>query len=120
MVAVYTPAQSLQESTNDASQPNNELLGKDDARLPTDPATKAGGVLVNGEEVTGGTSGATGDVVRIGGDTAFVDVRNVAGGPFNAAEVLTGGTSGATVTTNGAQTVPDDNAFRTGKRGVMR
>jgi len=119
MVAVFTPAQSLQEITSDAAAPNNELLGKDDVRLPTDPATKAGGVLVNGEEVTGGTSGATGDVVRIGADTVFVDVRNVAGGPFNAAEVLTGGTSGATVTTNGAPTVPDDNAFRTGKRGSI-
>ena len=75
MAAVFTPAQSLQEITSDANAPNNELLGKDDVRLPTDPATKGGGVLVNGEEVTGGTSGATGDVVRIGADTVFVDVR---------------------------------------------
>jgi len=119
-MAVFTPARSLQEITSDAAAPNNELLGKDDVRLPTDPATKAGGVLVNNEVVTGGTSGATGTVVRIGADTVFVDVRGVAGGPFNAAEVLTGGTSGATVTTNGAPTVPDDNAFRTGKRGVAR
>lgn len=118
MVAIVTPAESLQEKTFDASAPNNALLGKDDVRLPTDSATKTG-TLVNGEEVTGGTSGATGDVVRLGPDTDFVDVRGVAGGPFNAAEVLTGGTSGAVVTTNGAPTVPDDNAFRTGKRGVQ-
>jgi hypothetical protein len=118
MVAVFTPAASLQEITSDAAAPNNELLGKDDVRLPTDPATKTG-TLVNGEVVTGGTSTATGTVVRIGADTVFVDVRGVAGGPFNAAEVLTGTTSGAVVTTNGAPTVPDDNAFRTGKRGVQ-
>lgn len=118
MAAVFTPAQSLQEITSDANAPNNELLGKDDVRLPTDPATKGGGVLQNGEVVTGGTSTETGTVVRIGADTVFVDVRN-ASGAFNAAEVLTGGTSGATVTTNGAPTVPDDNAFRTGKRGSI-
>lgn len=117
MTAIFTPAQSLQEITSDAAAPNNELLGKDDVRLPTDPATKTG-VLQVGEEVTGGTSGETGDVVRLGADTVFVDVRN-ASGTFNAAEVLTGGTSGAVVTTNGAETVPDDNAFRTGKRGSI-
>ncbi len=117
MVAIVTPAESLQEKTFDASAPNNALLGKDDQRLPTDSATKVG-TLQLGEVVTGGTSTATGTVVRLGPDTDFVDVRTVAG-TFNAAEVLTGGTSGATVTTNGAVTVPDDNAFRTGKRGVQ-
>jgi hypothetical protein len=118
MVAVFTPAASLQEITSDAAAPNNELLGKDDVRLPTDPATKTGTLQV-GEVVTGGTSTETGTVVRIGPDTSFVDVR-AASGVFNAAEVLTGTTSGAVVTTNGAPTVPDPNAFRTGKRGVLR
>lgn len=118
MTAVFTPAQSLQEITSDAAAPNNELLGKDDVRLPCDPATKASGVLQVGEEVTGGTSLETGDVVRIGPDTAWIDIRN-ASGTFNVAETLTGGTSGATVDTDGAATVPDDNAFRTGKRGSI-
>lgn len=117
MVAIVTPAESLQEKTFDASSPNNALLGKDDVRLPTDSATKTG-TLQLGEVVTGGTSTETGTVVRLGPNTDFVDVR-AASGAFNAAEVLTGGTSGAVVTTNGAPTVPDDNAFRTGKRGVQ-
>lgn len=116
-MAVFTPAQSLQEITSDAAAPNNKLLGKDDQRLPTNPATKVG-TLQLGEVVAGGTSLATGTVVRLGADTVFVDVRTVTG-TFNAAEVLTGATSGAVVTTNGAVTVPDDNAFRTGKRGSI-
>lgn len=111
--------ESLQEKASDLSQPNNMKDEVNHIRLPTDPATKANGVLVVGEEVTGGTSGATGDIVRIGPDTDFVDITNEAGGPFNAAETLTGGTSGATVDTNAAPTIPDPNAFRTGKRGAQ-
>lgn len=111
--------ESVTQKGNDAGQPNNKKDEVNYVRLPTDPATKASGVLQNGEEVTGGISGATGDIVRIGPDTSYVDVTNVAAGPFNAAETLTGGTSGATVDTNGAPTTVDPNAFRTGKRGSM-
>lgn len=111
--------QGVTEIANDASQPNNERDEVNHVRLPCDPATKANGVLVNGEEVTGGTSGATGDIVRIGPDTSFVDVTNVAGGPFVDTETITGGTSAATVDLNADPTTPDPNSFRTGKRGIQ-
>jgi len=51
-----------------------------------------------GETVTGGTSGASGEVVGVG--ASHILVKNITGGPFVNAEVLTGGTSSATATTS--------------------
>jgi len=51
-----------------------------------------------GETVTGGTSGASGEVVGVG--TGHILVKNVSSGPFVNAEVVTGGTSTAFATTS--------------------
>ena len=59
--------------------------------------TSVSGTFVIGELVTGGTSGATGNIRRIedSGDRIYVEV---ASGTFNASEGITGGTSSATAT----------------------
>lgn len=57
------------------------------------------GMFQQGEEVTGGTSGATGDVVEVGADYLLINNLN---GVFVDTETLTGGTSGANATQSGA------------------
>lgn len=52
-----------------------------------------GGPFVVGETITGGTSGATAEVVSVG--AAVLHVKNVSGGPFVNGETVTGGTSSA-------------------------
>lgn len=52
------------------------------------------GVFIVGETITGGTSGATGEIVSDNGSQLII--TNIVGGPFTPTEVITGGTSGAT------------------------
>lgn len=56
----------------------------------------AGGPFTAGESITGGTSGATADV--LGDDGSALMLANIASGPFQIGETLTGGTSSATAT----------------------
>ena len=57
-----------------------------------------GGPFTRGETITGGTSGATGEVYR---DVSSTPMRYfLLTGTFASAEVITGGTSGATATTS--------------------
>ncbi|PHQ71769.1 MAG: hypothetical protein COB93_02520, partial [Sneathiella sp.] len=59
--------------------------------------------FVVGEIVTGGTSGAVGEIIRIM-DATTLKLRSVTGGPFQAGEAVTGSTTG-TSTASGADTV---------------
>ncbi|UWQ30260.1 hypothetical protein [Leisingera sp. M523] len=78
--------------------------------------------MVEGETVTGGTSGATATVERVGmlagawgGSGAGYLVLSGISGTFQAAETLTGGTSGGTATASGAQaaiTLPAGGKYR--------
>ena len=62
-----------------------------------------------GETVTGGTSGATGDVIYIGAD--FIDLQNVSNVlDFTTSETITGGTSTATATVDS-----DEGSLLTGR-----
>lgn len=61
--------------------------------------TVTGGPFEVGETVTGGTSTATGTVVRVGSAMIWVTTTGTA---FEDAELLTGGTSSATATTTAA------------------
>lgn len=50
--------------------------------------------FVVGEIVTGGTSGATAEVVRVSANGLFLYVKDVGGGPFQLAETITGDIDG--------------------------
>lgn len=79
--------------------------------------------MVEGETVTGGTSGATATIERVGmlagawdGSGEGYLVLSDITGTFQASETLTGGTSGGTATASGAQaaiTLPAGGKYRT-------
>jgi hypothetical protein len=87
---------------NDALEGNwvNTLFAGSTHRIPI--TTAAAGTFTVGETITGGTSGATGRVLRFVQATAvedgFIEYVRVAL-DFSAGETLTGGTSAATATT---------------------
>ena len=81
--------------------------------------------LVEGETITGGTSGATATIERVGMQAGAWDGSGVGylvlsgiTGTFSASETITGGTSGGTAVAGGAQeaiTLPAGGTYRTVK-----
>ena len=56
------------------------------------------GAFTAGEQISGGTSGATANVVNVQSEPKVLYIVNQGGTPFQAGEVVTGGTSGTTAT----------------------
>ena len=56
------------------------------------------GAFTAGEQITGGTSGATANVVNVQSEPKVLYIVNQGGTPFQAGEVVTGGTSNTTAT----------------------
>ena len=56
------------------------------------------GSFTAGEQISGGTSGATANVVNVQSEPKVLYIVNQGGTPFQAGEVVTGGTSGTTAT----------------------
>ena len=56
------------------------------------------GAFTSGEQITGGTSGATANVVNVQSEPKVLYIVNQGGTQFTAGEVVTGGTSGTTAT----------------------
>ena len=56
------------------------------------------GTFTAGEQITGGTSGATANVVNVQSEPKVLYIVNQGGTPFQAGEVVTGGTSNTTAT----------------------
>ena len=107
----YTSGSPLELTSGATSSFINRAKTIVDSQIPTDIKTfycpveltvaSIVGTFVEGEVITGGTSGATGDLKEIA--SALYRITNLTG-TFVNAETITGGTSGATATVSSNKT----------------